>query len=310
MAQARIHEARKAGDRIRSRRPTFGKHQARLLVFGLGPAGLKSAIGIEDEDLPPDEDDGTELEADDPDERPRDADADDDDDSQPEWLLDRYAASLGERFAFARSPCLNLRDTYRLVITHRADGGWQCRFDPPAWFTSPSMDAAVKTYVERLSLFLRATAAWLEEEKQHYLSEPAPERFVAEDFSEKEPIIHKDGFLPRIERRMPKHHPIDSSDFTRGFARHVWLLWPDSSMPLVELFSRTYRVAWMLGALRQYHETLPEQAPSITREHLQRARRKRPENRTLDEHWGVLRSIVEIKSEQVLPRLRQAVGED
>lgn len=297
-----------------TRKPQFGHARARQLVFGHGPEGLKAVVGIDTDESedPLENENDSEIEADDPDDLPESQNSESEEESNPDWLLDRYAASLGERFAFARSPTLNLRDAYRLVILPSREGGWQCRFDAPGWFTRTLGDD-IAAYVDRLTLFLRATATWLEEEKQSFLTEPLPDRFVMDDFSEKQPVVHQEGFLARVNERMTNPRlGIKSSDFSRGFAKHVWLLWPGSSMPLPAFFGPTYQLAWVLGSLRQHigdDIQIPETFNRLDRRQTDNAKRKTPRNRTFFEHLAVLGRVVNTDAELLWRQLRQSAGE-
>lgn len=206
------------------------------------------------------------------------------------------------------SPLLLRGSKYTLTVARRSGEGYACRFEGPSWLYRNKLSEKSRRFVTRLRLFLGVVAEWLEENKQLFLDEPTPENYVLgeTDFPEN-PIVLQSGFLTRINDRLPADLRLGVSGFSR-LLDHIWLLWPQWNMPLRHLFSKDYRIAWVVqGFANFYEEYVRWEKNGLTyrdfgKEDLQRARKKPFDELDPDQRLYVLCDRVGVKKGEVLKK--------
>ncbi|MBI4472215.1 MAG: hypothetical protein HY646_06070 [Acidobacteria bacterium] len=302
----------------RSREPNRPRLQSRdplrHLVFELRPDEVRDLLDSEMPDIEepanvPEEllENDSELTAEDEDDV--DASEDNEFDTSDFWL----PLSPAARFSLSpeATPFLDLSRVYSFSIGPAASGRhMSCVFEAPAWASMAPRNRADRMmlqYLRRPIAFLRSAADWLEQNCQAFLKDPTPVRFAAAqgNFSNA-PIVLQDGFRERINATLPEFLRLEKDSFTR-LMRNVWLLWPNQSMPMQELFSDQFRQAWVaVGALYGLEpgDWQVDKFVSFTEQQLRDLERKDFRKLSQEERFHFLYRCVDIKAESALKAVR------
>lgn len=300
------HAYRQEHSRVRTRKKFTGYLPAKQAVFQLPPGELRAWLA-----LPPE----TEPE---PDEEILDKVSPDDSDMK---LVDEDESSLVEQASFTEtyspvlpgaapmleeSPLVATDDVYALkVFPGTGNGPNECTFAVPRW-----LDAGAPAHASRqvsiLKQFLKTLAKWLEDEKQSFFKEPAPENFVSgEHCSPSNCIVKQDGLLVRINSRMPKDAQM-RKDYLSRLIDKIWIFWPAYSMPLKAVYKGPYAVqfrkAWVIEGCRNTYAAAGEEFRNGLQEVVNIAKLKKqfdlcnPEERlaALCNHVGIKRQMEDI----------------
>lgn len=156
--------------------------------------------------------------------------------------------------SFDHSPVFQPHNAYTINISKTINGLYKCSFEGPAWFYR-RLNPDVYPYVVRLIKFLDMLSGWLESEKQIFLKEPSPETFaIMEESYILDPIVLQNGFLSRINGYLPEKFHLDETAFSRLLDK-IWLLWPNTIMPLKHLFTKEFRIAWLMETCTAIYKT-------------------------------------------------------
>ena len=232
-------------------------------VFGLSPMALKAMVsGLEEESF--DDSDSPEKEVE---KQLLENDADIDNSDEDEYpaedehdlYFNDYAVLLDEELAIDNSPVLPLAARYVLTVAVGSDKQYHCQFEGPSWFyrrhrfSWKTRQHDYWEYIQKLDRFLKATAKWLEENKQSFLHNPSPENYaLGETDFFVNPGVLQEGLLARINARLTENFYIEKTAFSR-LLNNVWLVWPDWNMPLKNLFTTQFQAAWVVeGCTESY----------------------------------------------------------
>ena len=271
MTKDRIHTTTKVKGKTqesvqeRTRVQRFDLIPIKEAVFALSPLALKAMVsGLEEEE---DYDDyQAELEEEIQD-KLLENDADMDNSDEDEYLAEDdhdlyfndYAVLLDEDAAIDNSPVFRMAARYVLTVAAGSGKQHHCQFEGPSWFYRRRRSQWKKRqddhwkYIQKLDGFLKATAKWLEENKQSFLQYPSPENYA---FGETDfflnPGVLQQGLLERINARLTENFHIEETAFSR-LLNNVWLVWSDWNMPLKSLFSTKFQTAWVVeGCMEGY----------------------------------------------------------
>lgn len=289
-------------------------------VFAHSPLALKAMVsGLEEEESYDDYQDSVEEEIQ---HELLENDADMDNSDEDEYLAEDdhdlyfndYAVLLDEELAIDNSPVLPLAARYVLTVAMGYDKLYHCQFEGPSWFyrrrrlSWKTRQHVHWEFIQKLDGFLKATAKWLEENKQSFLHNPSPENYALDetDFF-LNPDVLQQGLLARINAGLTENFHIEEAAFSR-LLNNVWLVWPDWNMPLKNLFTTQFQAAWVVeGCTESYlhaHDWPKEELvyPDFGKADLKNA--KKAADRGLDgldpeERLYVLCDSVGIKKEMV-----------
>lgn len=110
-------------------------------------------------------------------------------------------------------PAYDRSDFYLIAVDQDEGGDCSCTSLAHSWMTGDYPDE--EFLLRTLGVFLEATAAWLEENKQSFLKSPSLANFLegeSPDDLENDPIVTQKGFLTRINR--DQGTDFDSTRFT------------------------------------------------------------------------------------------------
>ena len=327
MTKERIHITTKLRGKTqesvqeRTRVQRFDLIPIKEAVFALSPMALKAMVsGLEEEESYDDYQAKLEEEIQDK-LLENDADMDNkDEDEYPsedehDLYFNDYGVLLDEEVAIDNSPVFPLAARYVLTVSAGPYEQYHCQFEGPSWFYRRRR-LPWKTrqydhweYIQKLDRFLKATAKWLEENKQSFLQYPSPENYaLGETDFFVNPSVLQNGLLARINARLTENFHIDKTAFSR-LLNNVWLVWSGWNMPLKNLFSTEFQAAWAVDRCAEIYKKShhwPKEKlmyPDFGKGDLDDAKRK-AENGNLDaldpEEWlYVLCSRVGIKKEMV-----------
>ena len=258
------HEKTQKSAQVHTRVKRFDLIHLKEAVFSLSPLALKAMVsGLEEEESYDDYEAGVgeeiqhEL-------LENDADMDNsDEDEYPsedehDLYFNDYAVLLDEELAIDNSPVFPLAARYVLTVAMGYDKRYYCQFEGPAWFyrrrrlSWKTRQHVHWEFIQKLDGFLKATAKWLEENKQSFLRYPSPENYALgeTDFFVNSDVLQK-GLLARINAGLTDFH-IEEAAFSR-LLNNVWLVWPDWNMPLKNLFTTQFQAAWVVeGCTESY----------------------------------------------------------
>ncbi len=155
-----------------------------------------------------------------------------------------------------------------LLVLRVSGAAPRCVYEPAPGIHS--REPHVQAYIDKLNALLRALADYLTTEKPQFLRSITPESFAAGETDFDSPVVTQKGLLARLNARMRKTRWHDSS-FTRTVSR-IWLVWPDTCVPVTELFAKEMHLAWVVeGCLQR----LPAGDWSLTRQDLGPVKRTR-----------------------------------
>jgi hypothetical protein len=172
---------------------------------------------------------------------------------EEDWYLP--SACLEEPVAGIGVALVDRRDIYPLYVVPRGDQPWQVRFRAPSWIREvPKGNSAM---LDKLQGFLHELSAWLEAEKQAFLREPSAHAFAMnEPMTDTSRVVKQNGLRDRVsafsnarvageypnDKRKPLITTQDMSRLLQG--DKVWILWPETCVPLSALFSSEFTLAW------------------------------------------------------------------
>lgn len=239
-------------------------------IFSLSPLLLKNyADLLEDETEAPeplpdaegnDIDDSidleTDLEVDDEDEF-----TDEDDfsvgEGQQSPAAPDYGILLGDALTCKESAVFLPNTVYTITVAPLDNGQYRCRFEGPSWFNR-RLPGQMQIFVNKLRNVLAAIAQWLEDEKQIFLQEPIPEKFVHGEIRFPfDPVVQQEGFLARINKILPEVFQVDKSAFSR-LLDNIWLVWPEWNMPLKNIFTKEFSHAWLVEVSAEFYKEAEE----------------------------------------------------
>lgn len=151
----------------------------------------------------------------------------------------RAVVSLVSGTGAIASPVVDPGDVYALHCSSS-----HCFYEPPPWMLRMRTTAFGKAVGKSIG-FIAELCKWLETQKGEFLVNPSPEEYVRNEVVFDFPIVTQDGLREIIVQRMSKNAGIDKSIFSR-LSDKIWLFWPDKVMPLRSLFSREFRLAWVV----------------------------------------------------------------